>query len=70
MSKLGKPAATASQINMALLWRIAAIQGPFATSPPAGGEDRMQSAVDEMVGLRKLLYDRLVDSTELRRQIA
>lgn len=42
----------------------------FSLTPSHCGEDRLQSAVDEMVELRNLLYDRLVDSTELRRQIA
>lgn len=42
----------------------------FSHTPSCRGDDRLQSAVDEMVELRGLLYDRLVDATELRRQIA
>ncbi|HWP52013.1 MAG TPA: hypothetical protein VN626_10000 [Clostridia bacterium] len=42
----------------------------FSHAPSHRGEDRIQSAVDEMVELRGLLYERLVDATELRRQIA
>ncbi len=42
----------------------------YSHTPSHRGEDRVQSAVDEIVELRNLLYDRLVDATELRRQIA
>ncbi len=42
----------------------------FSHAPSHSGEDRIQSAVDEIVELRNLLYDHLVDATELRRQIA
>ncbi|WMJ83437.1 hypothetical protein ACS3UN_10215 [Oscillospiraceae bacterium LTW-04] len=42
----------------------------FSHAPSHRGEDRIQSAVDEIVELRNLLYDRLVDATELRRRIA
>lgn len=41
----------------------------FSHAPAYRGEDRIQSAVDEMVELRNLLYERLVDATELRRCI-
>ena len=41
----------------------------FSHAPAHRGEDRIQSAVDEMVELRNLLYERLVDATELRRGI-
>lgn len=43
---------------------------PLRHIPSCWGEERMQAAVDELVELRNLLYDRLVGSTELRRQIA
>lgn len=42
----------------------------FSHTPSHRGDDRIQSAVDQIVELRNLLYDRLVDATELRRQIA
>ncbi len=50
--------------------RAEKITGSFSHTPSHRGDDRLQSAVDEMLELRDLLYDRLVDSTELRRQIA
>ena len=34
-----------------------------------GGDDRMQSAIDMICELRNALYDRLMDSTELRYEI-
>ncbi|MFV0497942.1 MAG: hypothetical protein ACK5L0_07245 [Candidatus Fimivivens sp.] len=42
----------------------------FGHTPSHRADDRVQSAVDEIVELRNLLYDRLIDSTELRRRIA
>lgn len=50
--------------------RAQRVTSSFSHAPSHCGDDRLQSAVDEMVELRNLLYDRLVDSTELRRQIA
>lgn len=50
--------------------RAEKMTGSFSHAPSHRGEDRVQSAVDEIVELRNLLYDRLVDATELRRSIA
>lgn len=50
--------------------RAEKVTSSFSHAPSHCGEDRIQSAVDEIVELRNLLYDRLVDATELRRQIA
>lgn len=50
--------------------RAQKMTGSFSHAPSHRGEDRIQSAVDEIVELRNLLYDRLVDATELRRRIA
>ena len=44
--------------------------GSYSHAPSHRGDDRIQSAIDEIVELRNLLYDRLVDATELRRKIA
>lgn len=50
--------------------RAAKVTGSFSHQPSHCGDDRIQSAVDEIVELRNILYDRLIDATELRRDIA
>ena len=50
--------------------RAEKMTGSYSHAPSHRGDDRIQSAIDEIVELRNLLYDRLVDATELRRKIA
>ncbi len=47
--------------------RITVSFSPFVDG--GGWDDRIQSAVDELVELRAMLYDRLLDSTALRLDI-
>lgn len=50
--------------------RAQRVTGSFSHLPRHCGEDKIQSAVDEIFELRAMLYERLVDATELRRTIA
>lgn len=49
--------------------RAAKVTSSLSHNPSHRSDDRIQSAVDEIVELRNILYDRLLDATELRRSI-